>query len=75
MVGGMTGPLRFAAAADSHVSFVPQATVEVTWSGRWVYLFVLAGVVGVFAAWGLNRWRKRPCASVQAAADVSCAGR
>ena len=63
LIGAMSGPLRFAAAADSRVSFSPQATVTVTWSGRWVYVFLLAGLAGVFAVWRLHCWRKRRCAS------------
>lgn len=59
MVGAMSGPLRFAAAADSKVSFSPQATVKVTWSSRW---FAVMVIVGLFVGGDLyRRWRqKRP---------------
>jgi hypothetical protein len=61
LIGAMTGPLRFAAAADHNVSFWPRAAVKVTWSSRWLYLFVLAtGLALLFAVWLLHRWRQRP---------------
>ncbi len=56
MVGAMSGPLRFAAAADGKVSCSPQATVKVVWSGRWFSLVVL---VGLFVSGDLLQRRRQ----------------
>ena len=57
MVGAMSGPLRFAAAADGKVSFSPQAMVKVTWSSRWFYVM---GIVGLLVGGDLyHRWRQK----------------
>ena len=57
MVGAMSGPLRFAAAADGKVSFLPQATVKVTWSSRWFYVVALVGLF--LSGHRYCRWRQK----------------
>ena len=59
LVGGMSGPLRFAAATDANgVSVRPQAMLKVIWNGRWFNSFVL--IVLLLVAWYRPwRWRHR----------------
>jgi hypothetical protein len=53
-IGGMTGPLRFAAAADGEVSLEPRGTVKATWDSRW---FSVVGLIGLLLVG--KRWRRR----------------
>ena len=58
LVGGMTGPYRFAAGVDANgVSVKPQAMVKIAWNGRWLNSFVL--IVLLLVAW-YRPWRWRP---------------